>query len=92
MSEPFGTKTSNTGRDDFWTCPACYADLPNKRPGVVDCPKCNAKVRCTIEGVPDAVSVIVGSVDDYKHDEDEDDDDDRVRRDPDFEREPDGRD
>lgn len=57
------TKTANDHRDDRWTCPACFEDMPNGSPGVVVC-SCGATVRCTVETFESSVAVIVGSKDD----------------------------
>lgn len=43
------TTCSNPNRDDHWTCPECYADLPAKSEGVHTCPRCKTEALCSVE-------------------------------------------
>lgn len=59
MGRPFQIKCSNDGHYDQWTCPGCYADLPDKREGETSCPKCNRKLKLTCEEKPTCVSYLL---------------------------------
>lgn len=43
---------------EYFTCPACYDDLPSKARGLQMC-ACGVTVDCTIEYVPSYVATIV---------------------------------
>ena len=45
--KPFSHICSNPGHYDRWTCPGCYADMPNKKPGTYDCRECKRVVVCS---------------------------------------------
>jgi predicted amidophosphoribosyltransferase len=59
MREPMDTETRNPGHYDRWTCPGCYADLPNKREGTVVCSVCNFTVECSTDTQPVCVATLV---------------------------------
>jgi len=50
--EPLSDHCSNPNRDDYWTCPACYADLGNVGQRTLVCSHCSNKIVCTIEYEP----------------------------------------
>lgn len=54
----FQDEARNRGFDDYWTSPCCFADIPEKIPGVHDCPDCGRKVTCTVEHEPVALAKI----------------------------------
>lgn len=49
---PHATECSNTGQDDYWTCPGCYHDLGSVGAGTHWCPECGRCVICTVEYHP----------------------------------------
>jgi hypothetical protein len=50
--KPFADHCSNPGRNDYWTCPACYHDLGNVGCGRHTCPECQTEIDCTLEYEP----------------------------------------
>jgi transcription elongation factor Elf1 len=57
-------RCSNTHYDDRWTCPGCYEDLPTTIPGRATCGNCGAKLKLSLEMVPECVSVVLNDDDD----------------------------
>jgi uncharacterized Zn finger protein (UPF0148 family) len=56
----------NSGRDDYWTCPGCYADLFGVGTGTHTCPTCEREIECEIEMEPVCVARL--KVDDGEED------------------------
>ncbi|KPU84416.1 hypothetical protein JI58_03850 [Marinosulfonomonas sp. PRT-SC04] len=55
MTNSTRTECSNPGRDDYWSCPACYADLPGKdgfHEGDAECNECGAILELSVEHEP----------------------------------------
>lgn len=64
--KPFAMELSNPGHDDRWTCPGCYADLPNRRTATVTCQSCDRTVVCTLDSQPVCVATLVDVGDDVE--------------------------
>lgn len=58
-AEPLSTECSNPGRDDYWTCPACYADHGDVGDdNIVEC-ECGFSFRATLTSQPVCLSELV---------------------------------
>ncbi len=44
----FAEECSNPHRDDYWTCPGCYADLGDVGEGIHACSECERLLETTI--------------------------------------------
>ncbi len=59
LHEPLSTSCSNPGRDDYWTCPACYADQGDVGDdNIVDC-ACGHRFKATLEHEPVCRSTLI---------------------------------
>lgn len=48
MKAPYDDLLDNPGQDDHWTTPCCYHELYHAKSGIIECPKCGRKVKCSI--------------------------------------------
>lgn len=62
-SKPYAETCSNQ-RENYWTCPGCYTDLPTRTEGVFTCSSCQRKVECEIEYQPVSRATLVLEGDD----------------------------
>lgn len=61
--EPHSESCSNPGRDDYWTCPACYHDLGDVGRGRHTCPECERELECTLDSEPVCTTALVETED-----------------------------
>ncbi len=57
----------NPGRDDYFTCPGCMADINDLAHRITKCPDCGVALICSVEEQPVAVCTLANV------EEDEDD-------------------
>ena len=65
----FANQCSN--RDERYTCPACYTDLPRSSATYAECGSCGAQLHLTVEYVPEYTATVVDPLD-IEDDEDAD--------------------
>ncbi|MBI1495380.1 repressor of yield of DENV family protein [Halocynthiibacter styelae] len=59
--EPHAEECRNPGRDDYWTCPGCYTDLPGDDGfgiGEFTCPECDRAVVLSVEHDPVSIATL----------------------------------
>ena len=61
MKEPLSTSCGNTGFDDRWTCPACYADHYGNLDGrIVKC-GCGHAFKARLDSLPVCNSELIAA-------------------------------
>lgn len=59
QQDPHADSCSNPGRDDHFTCPGCYDDVPSSGGEIVECSGCGAWLRTEIEQQPVATARMI---------------------------------